>query len=150
MSLPAGIAAGAAGNLSGSALADLLTGRSADILAELARITNLLTAANAYAAIERERTAYPYNLGPGMPALRTNGPLRLVALSVSGAPGDELALRTGTLNVYSFIQVSGDVQTIAVPMLLGPGTDVSVVDVTTPAATNWTAYLWAYHDRGNT
>lgn len=149
MSLPAGVAAGAVGNLSGSALADMLTGRSAEILSELQRITNLLTAANGYAAIERERTVYPYNLGPGMPPVRTNGPLRLVALSVSGAMGDELAIRTGTLNVFSVIMVTGDEQTVKVPMLLGPGTDVSVVDVTTPAATNWTAYLWAYHDRGN-
>ena len=148
MSLPAGIAAGTLGSASGNAIADLLTGRSADILAELQRITNLLTASNSYAAIERERTVYPFNLGPGMPVVRTNGPLRLVALSVSGAAGDQLALRTGTLNVYSLFMVTGDERTVKVPMLLGPGTDVSVVDLTNPAATNWTAYLWAYHDRG--
>lgn len=106
-----------------------------DILAQL-------VAANRYAAVERERTIIPINITVGYFARQ---PLRVHSFILSGAPGDEVAIKVGTANVISFVNVTGDPHVIPVPMrVVG---DVSAVDITTPASTAYRAYMLAYDPR---
>ena len=145
MSFGAGVAASALANVGTE---PFLPGQAdAKIIETLTQIAQLLTAQNAYADEERQRTLYPYNIGPGQ-TVRLDGGFRLHSLLVSGVPGDELALRIGTADVFSWWMVTGDAVVIEVPMLLTNGADLVVRDITTPADTTWRAYLWAHHDRG--
>lgn len=140
MTVGVAVASGAAGN----AIAHKVTGDDASILEVLCDIRDQLTAQSHYADVQRERTLYPINLIPSRPIYRIAGDLRMEFLIVSGAPGDEMGLQQGTGYLFTWINVSGDPIQIPAPLLLSG--DISIVDITDSAATDWRATIFAHRD----
>lgn len=97
-----------------------------------------------YDALRRQESPNPtvIRLDPGV-TFSTTARMRAVALVFTGGTAAEnFALKVGAANaVQWFAPVSG---AMPMPVVLDAGVDVSVVDVTTPAAVNWRAYLVAY------
>ena len=131
-----------------------MTGPQTDPGQQISETSKLLTAildqiiaGNQYAAVQRERTIYPVNLSPGL-TWRSDGRSRLHSLLVSGAPGDRLGLNVGTAILFDWLNITGDPFVIEVPILVTPGSDVRIVDISDAADTTWRAWLWVWREAG--
>jgi hypothetical protein len=111
---------------------------SPDILGTLGRIENLLSAT--YNDSARPRTIM---LGPGV-IISTHVRYKLNTLVIIGlTPADFFALKIGTAQGIGGPIAAGVPLVLPIAEWVDRGVDICVVDVTTPAATNWTAYLLA-------
>lgn len=142
---PGTIALAAGGGLAGSAIADKLDSSDDDMLKMLATLNANIAVFAHYNAVQRERTLYPINLNPGK-VLTVPGQLRVEFLLTSGAPGDELSFKSGTANLFSWVNVSGDPTVFPFPLLLTG--DISIVNVSDPTDVTWRATLFAVQDVG--
>jgi len=84
-------------------------------------------------------------LNPGV-IYQTTAKMWAYALVFSGGTaGDRIGLKVGASTPFDwFVPTSPGPFTIPCPVLFDAGSDISVVDITTPAATNYTAYAMAY------
>jgi hypothetical protein len=84
-------------------------------------------------------------LNPGF-TYQTTAKMNAYALVFSGGTAsDHMALKVGTSTPLDwYVPASPGPFTIPCPVLFDAGSDVSVVDLTTPSATNYTAYAMAY------
>ncbi len=111
---------------------------SPDILSVLGRIENLLAAT--YNDSARPRTIL---LGPGV-VISTHVRYKLNTLVIIGlTPADFFALKIGTARGVGGPIAAGVPLVLPIAEWVDRGVDISVDDVTTPAATNWTAYILA-------
>lgn len=111
---------------------------SPDILGTLGRIENLL--ASLYSNRSRPRTIL---LGPGV-VWTTHVRYKIELVTIIGlTPADFFALRIGSANGVGGPIAAGVPLVLPISEFVDRGVDISVVDVTTPAATNWTAYILA-------
>ena len=111
---------------------------SPDILGTLGRIENLLAAT--YNDAARPRTIL---LGPGI-IWTTHVRYKLNLVVIIGlTPADFFALRIGTANGVGGPIAAGVPLVLPIAEWVDRGVDISIVDVTTPGATNWTGYVLA-------
>lgn len=111
---------------------------SPDILGTLGRIENLLAAQ--YSDRARPRTIL---LGPGI-VISTHVRYKLNTLVVIGlGASDFFALKIGTARGVGGPIAAGVPLVLPIAEWVDRGVDISVDDITTPAAVNWTAYILA-------
>jgi hypothetical protein len=95
---------------------------------------------------ERAREKAPptvINLSPGqlVASYPTKTKLRVENIVLTGASGDQIALRIGTFS-YNFW--SNGAFSIPFPIEVDAGVDLSAVDITNPGAVAWSLYVIAY------
>ena len=111
---------------------------SPDILAILGRILTVLDAQYT----DRSRPA-TIQLGPGI-VFTTHVRFKLNTVVIIGlTPADFFALKIGTSLGEGGPIAAGIPLVLPVQRWVDRGQDVSIVDITTPAASNWTAYILA-------
>lgn len=97
--------------------------------------------------LQRERLMFMVNIGPGT-NWETHVRIRAshILFSVDGAvPNRHFALQTSTSTLFDwYTGTLGGVQTIEIPILLDNGKSIKVVDLITPAAVDYAAYLLGY------
>lgn len=141
-----GLPVAAAVGVSTSVAANKMTAGDADHRDVLDLILTELRIANRYADVERRRTLYPIQLGPGITS-RNAGPVKTHSLIFTGGTaGDVFQLVHGAAGLFTFIAGGNIPVTLPIPLLLT--SEFFIRDVTTPAATNWQAFLLAYRDEG--
>lgn len=100
-----------------------------------------------YDALRRQETPNPtvINLNPGV-TQQTTAQMRSYALVFSGGTaGEVFGLRIGAAIAWDWIvPTSPGIVTFPMPLVFQAGVDVTVVDQTTPSATNWRCRVLAY------
>lgn len=97
-----------------------------------------------YDALRRQESPNPtvIRLDPGVIWSTTARMRGQTLVFTGGTAADNFALKIGSANaVQWFAPIYGD---IPMPVVLDAGVDIQIVDITTPAAVNWRAYLTAY------
>ncbi len=68
---------------------------------------------------------------------------RIIGMAFSGGQGDEFRLAFGGRH-FHFFNITGGPGYIPFPVEVDRGVDITMMDITNPASTSWSCYLYGY------
>lgn len=148
MVIEAGIGAGAA--IAGTEIVKTIEERDSIPTRLLTEIRDQLVIQNRYAARDRQRSLYPFDVSSNAAgvgrrfAVDTKMRASHLLIFPAGAAGTVMTFRMGTAALFTFVVTASQTpMEITLPMVLTAGTEIFL----TASAGTWTAYLWAELDR---
>ena len=117
----------------------LIHGANLPVLERIERLLTMLLATTRRAGLPNPTLI---DLSPGV-IFHAHVRMRPDLLITSGPGSDELAVKIGAANTFKWFSAASAI-VLPLPIVFDRGTDIQVVDITTPSSTAWTAYVLAY------